>query len=157
MNPAEWLQRAATRDPDAPALFRGAHQVANYGEFLRSAAGIGAALGAQGIGPGSRVAVFMANRTEYLEALYGIWFCGAAAVPINAKLHEKEAVWIIENAEAVLVLTDDKLGHAWEQSSISSKPTILKPGPTARPICAQPASMPSATRSLKQIAASTSG
>ncbi|MCB1517392.1 MAG: AMP-binding protein [Hyphomicrobiaceae bacterium] len=115
MNPAEWLQRAATRDPDAPALFRGAHQVANYGEFLRSAAGIGAALGAQGIGPGSRVAVFMANRTEYLEALYGIWFCGAAAVPINAKLHEKEAVWIIENAEAVLVLTDDKLGANLKQ------------------------------------------
>ena len=86
MNPAEWLQRAATRDPDAPALFRGAHQVANYGEFLRSAAGIGAALGAQGIGPGSRVAVFMANRTEYLEALYGIWFCGAAAVPISAAI-----------------------------------------------------------------------
>ncbi len=110
MNPAEWLKRTATRDPDRPALFVGETLVAKYGQFAQSAAAIGAALSGQGIGPGSQVAVFMTNRTEYLEALYGIWFAGAAAVPINAKLHPKEAKWIIRNAEASLVLSDDKLG-----------------------------------------------
>jgi acyl-CoA synthetase (AMP-forming)/AMP-acid ligase II len=29
----------------------------------------------------------MENCPEYLEALYGIWFAGLIAVPINAKLH----------------------------------------------------------------------
>ena len=110
MNPAEWLSRTATRDPALPALLVGEKLVATYGDFARAAAGIGAALTGRGIGRGDRVAIFMSNRVEYLEALYGIWFAGAVAVPINAKLHPKEAEWIIGNAAASLVLSDDKLG-----------------------------------------------
>ena len=110
MNPAEWLKRTATRAPERPALFSGEVQRATYGDFNRSAAAIGAALAVRGIGPGSRVAVFMSNCTEYLETLYGIWYSGAAAVPINSKLHPKEAEWIIGNSEAALVMSDEKLG-----------------------------------------------
>ncbi len=110
MNPAEWLRRSATRDPDAPALLRGESLVASYGEFARAAAGIGAALGARGIGKGDRVAIFMTNRTEYLLAMYGIWFAGAAAVPINGKLHVQEAAWIIGDAGAALVFASDDIG-----------------------------------------------
>ena len=107
MNPAEWLARTARRKPDAPALFRGSKQVATYAEFAARAAAIGGALAERDIGPGSRVAIFMSNRIEYLEAMYGIWFTGAAVIPINGKLHAKEAAWIAEHAEASLVLTDD--------------------------------------------------
>ncbi|RME13879.1 MAG: long-chain fatty acid--CoA ligase [Alphaproteobacteria bacterium] len=110
MNPALWLTRAARRWPERPALFSGTRLRASYEGFARSAAGIGAALGARGIGPGDRVALFMANRTEYLEALYGVWHAGAVAVPINAKLHPKEAAWIIGNAGAALVFSDERLG-----------------------------------------------
>src|SRR3546814_4729773 len=49
----------------------------------------------------------MPNRVEYLIALYAAWWIGAAVAPINYKLHRKEAAWIIENAEASLVITDD--------------------------------------------------
>lgn len=55
-----------------------------------------------GVRPGDRVVIFLTNRTEYLEVLYGAWFAGAAVVPINAKLHVKECVWIIEIAGAEL-------------------------------------------------------
>ena len=112
MNPANWLHRTATRQPNAPALHRGATCVADYAGFARSAAAIGAALAARGIGPGDRVAVFMANCTEYLEALYGIWWAGAVAVPINAKLHPKEAGWIIADSGAGLVFGDEKSAAA---------------------------------------------
>ncbi|MEM1302604.1 MAG: AMP-binding protein, partial [Pseudomonadota bacterium] len=107
MNPAEWLVRTARRAPDAPALFSGPAQVADYGEFARIAGSIGGALRARGIGPGHRVAIFMSNRIEYLLAMYGAWFTGAAVVPINAKLHAKEAAWIAAHAEASLIFTDD--------------------------------------------------
>lgn len=110
MNPAEWLRRTAVAHPDRPALFVGDREVATYGTFLRAAAGIGAALGRRGIGRGARVAVFMGNRTAYLEILFGVWFSGAAVVPINAKLHAREAAWIIENAQAALVVTDGEIG-----------------------------------------------
>lgn len=120
MNPAEWLTRTATRWPTRPALFKGTSCEADYGTFAARAAGLGAALAARGIGRGNRVALFMANRTEYLEALYGIWWAGAAAVPINGKLHPREAAWIVEDAEAALVFTDDKSAEAL---------TGLTPGP----------------------------
>lgn len=108
MNPAEWLHRTATRFPNRSALFSGTALVADYAEFARRAAALGAALKNLGVSKSARVAIFMSNRTEYLEALYGIWWIGAAAVPINAKLHAKEAAWIIENAGAELVFTDEQ-------------------------------------------------
>ncbi|APO86603.1 AMP-binding protein [Marivivens sp. JLT3646] len=114
MNPAEWLKRTATRSPGSTALYSGATLKATYAQFDRTAASIGAALAARGIGSGCRVAVFMSNRTEYLETLYGIWYAGAAAVPINAKLHPKEAEWIITHAEAALVISDDEHGKDLE-------------------------------------------
>lgn len=99
MNLAEWLVRTAKRQPDAPALLSGENLVATYGEFARSAARIGAMLQTRyAIAPGDRVAIFMKNSPAYLEFLYGIWFCGAVAVPVNAKLHAREAAYIVEHS-----------------------------------------------------------
>ncbi|OOY33456.1 AMP-binding protein [Thioclava sp. F36-6] len=105
MNPAEWLIRSAVRTPDAPALLQGEELRATYAEFADRAARIGAGLVAKGIAPGDRVALFAKNCAEYLEAIYGIWFAGAVAVPINGKLHPREATWIIEASEAKLAFT----------------------------------------------------
>ncbi len=107
MNPANWLQRTARRMPDAPALYSGTDCHADYAEFARRAAALAAALTERGVAPGDRVALFCSNCTAYLEALYAIWWLGAVAVPINARLHGKEAGWIIGDAEARLVFTDD--------------------------------------------------
>ena len=99
MNPTEWLLRTARLTPGAPALLKGVKNDADYATFLARVAGIAGALSANyNIGKGDRVAIFMSNCTEYLEAMYGIWYTGAAVVPINAKLHAKEAAWIIANA-----------------------------------------------------------
>jgi acyl-CoA synthetase (AMP-forming)/AMP-acid ligase II len=103
VNPAEWLTRTARDTPQAPALFHGDRQVADYAKFARDAAGIGAALRGQGITKGDRVALFLPNCIDYLPILYGIWYAGAIAVPINGKLHPKEAAWIVENSAAKLV------------------------------------------------------
>ncbi|PWE49636.1 AMP-dependent synthetase [Thioclava sp. NG1] len=105
MNPAEWLIRSAIRTPDAPALLQGEELRATYAEFADRAARIGAALVAKGIAPGDRVALFAKNCPEYLEAMYGAWFAGAVAVPINGKLHPREAAWIVEASEAKLAFT----------------------------------------------------
>lgn len=99
MNLAEWLVRTASRVPDAQALLSGEDVVATYAEFAARAARIGGFLRARHrIEPGDRVAIFMKNSPAYLEVLYGIWFCGAAVVPINAKLHPREAAFIVEDS-----------------------------------------------------------
>ena len=64
-----------------------------------------------GIAAGDRVALFMHNATAYLECFYGIWWIGAVAVPINAKLHGREAAWICADAGAKLAIVDRDTHH----------------------------------------------
>ena len=109
MNLALWLERIAATHGERPALFLGKKQVADYAGFHRKASGLAGALVAQGVQPGDRVAIFMKNCPEYLVAFYGIWAAGAAAVPINGKLHAKEAAWIIENSGATLCFVTPEL------------------------------------------------
>ena len=106
MNPALWLTRAARLTPRAPALLDGAETVADYQEFARRAAAIADRLRERhGVLPGDRIAIFMPNSVGYLELLYGIWFAGCVAVPINAKLHAREAAWMVDDSGARLVVT----------------------------------------------------
>src|SRR5947208_8011367 len=108
MNVAEWLAATARLRPKAPALLRGFDLEADYATFARRAAAIGAGLTRNyGIQPGDRVALFATNCTQYLECLYGIWWIGAAAIPINAKLHGREAAWICSDAGAKLTFVSD--------------------------------------------------
>src|ERR1041385_2250644 len=101
MNVANWLAATAGRRPDAPALLTGFDLDADYATFARRAASVGAALARDyGIAAGDRVALFAGNCTQYLECLYGIWWIGAAAIPINAKLHGREAAGICSDAGA---------------------------------------------------------
>ncbi len=111
MNLAEWLYRTARTRPDAPALLTGERVDADYRTFAARAAAIAGGLRDRfGVRPGDRVGVFMTNCTEYLEALYGVWWSGAAAVPINAKLHPKEAAWILANSGCRLAFVSNDIG-----------------------------------------------
>lgn len=112
MNMAEWLERSALTGGGRPALYLGARRVADYAGFRDRAAALGAALAARGIVPGDRVAIFMTNCPDYLIVLYGIWYAGAAAVPVNAKLHGKEAAWIAANSGAALAFVTPDLAPA---------------------------------------------
>ena len=113
MNVAEWLAATARLRPEAPALLTGFDLDADYGTFARRASAIGAALTRDyNIRPGDRVALFASNCTQYFECLYGIWWCGAAAIPINAKLHGLEAAWICRDAGAKLAFVSDDTREA---------------------------------------------
>src|SRR3954467_14094126 len=108
MNVANWLAATARLRPHAAALPTRFDLQADYTTFARGAAAIGAALTRDhGIAPGDRVALFATNCTQYLECLYGIWWTGAVAIPINAKLHGREAAWICSDSGARLAFVSD--------------------------------------------------
>ena len=102
LNIGSWLSRRARQSPKYAAIFDGIDCVATYQEFDQRACSVAHWLKDQGVTPGDRVAIFMENRPDYLFVLYGVWYAGAAVVPINAKLHAKEARWIIEDADVTL-------------------------------------------------------
>ncbi len=113
MNIGLWLQRIAQVRGESPALFLGREKVADYAGFYDAAMRLAAGLSRRGIAPGDRVAIFMKNLPEYLIVQYGVWLAGGAVVvPINAKLHGREAAWIIENAGAGLTLSSPGLAES---------------------------------------------
>lgn len=130
MNLAVWLQRQAEKAPTRPALFLGEECVADYGRFWAEAGAVATALKSRGVRSGDRVAIFMKNRPEYLVAFYGIWILGAAVVPINAKLHGKEAAFIIENAGAEVVFATPSEAAALRDVGISDEKIIDLAGKT---------------------------
>jgi long-chain acyl-CoA synthetase len=100
MNLAAWLERTGQVMGARPALMSGQDVVADYTTFSRRAAGLSAALASDGLSPGDRVGIFSKNLPDYLTCLFGIWRAGAVAVPVNAKLHPREAAWILGDAGA---------------------------------------------------------
>jgi long-chain acyl-CoA synthetase len=134
MNVAVWLARAAQRFGARPAIGHGDQIWCSYGELAQRAAALAARLHAQGIAPGDRVALFAPNRPEYLVMLWGAWWAGAAAVPINAKLHVREAAWIVEHSGARLVFCDvasrDALTAQLRSVHVMSELPMLDAAPT---------------------------
>lgn len=107
MNLALWLARTAQRLGDQPAIGHGMDVWCSYGDLAQRAARLAAWLHAQGLAPGDRVGLFLVNRPEYLVMQWGAWWAGAAVVPINAKLHVREAAWILQHSGVRLAFCDD--------------------------------------------------
>lgn len=116
MNIALWLARSAERYPQQSAIAHGTEVWCDYAEFARRAARTAHWLRAQGVQAGDRVVLFMHNAPEYLPLMWGIWWCGAVAVPVNAKLHEREAAWIAGHSEARLAFVDDERASGLQQA-----------------------------------------
>ena len=105
MNLVAWLARAARADPGRAAVFVGERRWATYGELTKRAARLAGGLRTRlGLEPGDRVAIVMKNCPEYIAALYGIWWAGLVAVPVNAKLHAKEVDFIVADSGARRVI-----------------------------------------------------
>lgn len=110
MNVAQLLLRSASVFPDRTAIMLGERKILDYRELARRVASIATYLKSDlGLTPGDRVALFMTNNAAYLEILYGVWWAGGVAVPINAKLHPKEAAYILNNSGAACLFCSDDL------------------------------------------------
>ncbi|MEU5401449.1 AMP-binding protein [Streptomyces sp. NPDC005963] len=113
MNIAHWLAATARRTPGSPALLIGDRVDSDYAAFAESAASVGAWLASEhGVAPGDRVALHLTNSARYLECLYGIWWCGGVAVPVNCKLTTQETAAVVEDAGAMVVFTDARTAGA---------------------------------------------
>ncbi len=110
MNVASLLARSATVFPGRAAVFHGEQLVSDYRGLADRVARVAGYLhDTLALAPGERVALFMANSPAYLEVLYGIWWAGLVAVPVNAKLHPRELAFVLEDAQVACLFADDAL------------------------------------------------
>ena len=64
-----------------------------------------------GVQRGDRVCLFMPNCIEYLYCWFGLSELGAISVPINTAYRRDETAYILNNAEAVALVTDPSLAE----------------------------------------------
>jgi fatty-acyl-CoA synthase len=107
MNLSASTQFHATRTPDATALiYRGVR--ISYGELWRRVEALSAWLAAQGIGEGKVVAVFMKNSPAFIETAIATSHLGGVFLPINYRLARDEVAYILDNADARLMIADEE-------------------------------------------------
>ena len=139
MNLALWLHRNALAHGPRPAVALGTQVVHDHAGLARAACGFAQWARAQGIAAGDRVGLLMDNAPEYLVALWGLWWLGAVAVPMNARLHGREAGWILGQCEARACVADGR--HADELAPYLEASTALwrEPQPPAAAAIEPPA------------------
>jgi len=116
MNIAHWLARSAAAFPHRPAIAVGQDIWADYARFATRAARIAFWLREQGVEPGDRVTLFMSNRPEYLELVWGVWWSGAVVVPVNVKLHPREVAWIAQHSHSKVIFCEESYSNSTQHA-----------------------------------------
>ena len=132
MNVFSLFENAALAWRDRPAVRCGERRQ-TYGELAGSASAFAARFASLGLERGDRVAFFMKNGFSYPAALLGAFRGGFVAVPINAKLHPREAAYIVENAEAKAILIDADVATDFAAASADRALAMIVAGDASAP------------------------
>lgn len=106
MNLASLLVRSADCYPALVAVARGTLAVHSYASLARRVTGIAAAMREAGLLPGDRVLLLAGNCPEYVEVMFAAWHAGVCVVPVNARLHAREAAFILQDCTARWAFVD---------------------------------------------------
>src|SRR5258708_7324641 len=63
-----------------------------------------------GIRPGDKVALWMVNRPEWIDAMFAIMKIGAVLVPVNTRFRTEDMAYILAQSDADAVLLADRSG-----------------------------------------------
>ncbi len=120
MNIAGILERAAAAYAESPALVQGDRVLYSYTELLQRVKRLAGFFCSSGLEAGDKVALFMENRPEYVEIMFATWYAGLVVVPVNAKLHGKEFLYIVNSSDTRAAFVSDKTAGALSQVDTSS-------------------------------------
>jgi amino acid adenylation domain-containing protein len=108
---AERIEAVARATPDAPAVIY-QQRVLSYRELNGKANQMAALLRARGAGPDTRIGLFMDRSPETMVALLGVLKAGSCYVPIDPAYPRERVLYMMENAQMALLLTQPHLKDA---------------------------------------------
>lgn len=108
---AQAFDDAAARYTDRP-LFTNEQGSWTYGQMQAWSRRLAAGLVQWGVKPGDHVALLMANYAEFVAIKLAVARVGAVTIPVNFNLRGAELRYVIDQSDAVLLLTMDQFrGH----------------------------------------------
>src|SRR5262245_10228304 len=63
-----------------------------------------------GLGPGDRVALWMVNRPEWIDAMFAIMKIGAVLVPVNTRFRTDDMAYILGQSDATAIILAERSG-----------------------------------------------
>jgi fatty-acyl-CoA synthase len=108
---SSFIRFHALRTPDRPAVLYAGARV-TYAELMRRIETTAGWLAARGVGPGDVIALLMKNSSAFVELTFAGSHLGAVSLPINYRLAADEVGYILEHAEARLLLCDAEFAVA---------------------------------------------
>jgi fatty-acyl-CoA synthase len=108
--PLLFLRRAARLFPDRIAVIDGPQRY-TYATLETRVHRLANALRRMGVGHGDKVAVLSPNSHRLLEAFFAVPQLGAILTPLNYRLTTPEFAYILDHAEAKVVLVDWEYAH----------------------------------------------
>jgi fatty-acyl-CoA synthase len=97
----------------------------SYGDLRAEARSIAKGLVARGVGKGTRVAVLIANRPEWVTAVFGAALTGAVAVPVNTFATPDELDYVLRHSDAAWLLLQPQVArHAFLDDLRARHPEI---------------------------------
>ena len=102
-------ERAARRWGAREALYFNGRRW-SFTELSRSVDRLARGLLALGVRPGEKVALWMVNRPEFIEAMFAVTKIGAILVPINTRLRTEDTAYILGQSDSTALLIADRSG-----------------------------------------------
>ena len=65
---------------------------------------------ALGIGPGDKIALWMVNRPEWIDAMFAVMKIGAVLVPVNTRFRTEDMAYVLAQSDAAAVLIAERSG-----------------------------------------------
>ena len=97
--------------PDRVAIIQGDREL-TFAELDARCNRMANALRELGVGPGDRVALMFSNDFRFLESLFGPMRLGAVAVPLNTRMGDDALQYVVDDAEAVVMIANRRHGRA---------------------------------------------
>ncbi|HKW95487.1 MAG TPA: AMP-binding protein [Methylomirabilota bacterium] len=102
-------ERAARRWGAREALaFKG--QRSTFAELSARVDVVAKGLLALGIAPGDKVALWMVNRPEWIDAMFAVMKIGAVLVPVNTRFRTEDMAYVVGQSDAALVMLAERSG-----------------------------------------------
>jgi long-chain acyl-CoA synthetase len=119
------FENAALSWPLNVAIFQGEKPLLTFSALRERALRLAGGLRAAGLAPGSRVGIVLSNRPEYTEVMLACWAAGLCVVPINAKLHEREFAYVLDNSGAAACMTDAAHVEAVGRAAMATRCRVI--------------------------------
>ena len=120
----ETIERAATATPDRTALVFG-DQAWSWSELRDRVLRLAGSLGAEGVGPGDRIAFLDKNHPACLETTFAASLLGAAHAVINFRLSRDELAYVLNDSTAEVLIVGAEFA-AVVDSMRSEFPTVRR-------------------------------